>query len=116
AVVATGRGMPAAAPLAALGRRLVDRRAPGHDHRRPAFPEHERDPPADAAGGAGHHCDTPVEIGSAPGHIVPAVNQALLDEAVDWLRIPSISTGEGSPADLERAAMWVIDRVRGAGG
>ena len=41
---------------------------------------------------------------------------ALFDELTDWLRIPSISTGEGDPADLERAAGWVIDRVRGAGG
>ena len=48
--------------------------------------------------------------------MVRAVNQSLLDEAVDWLRIPSVSTGEGSPADLERAARWVIDRVKAAGG
>jgi acetylornithine deacetylase/succinyl-diaminopimelate desuccinylase-like protein len=40
----------------------------------------------------------------------------LLDEVVDWLRIPSISTGEGDPADLERAARWVVERVRAAGG
>src|SRR3954447_13056364 len=40
----------------------------------------------------------------------------LLDELVDWLRIPSISTGEGDAAQLERAAAWVVDRVRGAGG
>jgi len=40
----------------------------------------------------------------------------LLDELSDWLRIPSISTGEGDPADLERAARWVCDRVRAAGG
>ena len=45
-----------------------------------------------------------------------AVNQALLDELVDWLRIPSISTGEGDPAQLERAAAWVVERVRDAGG
>jgi acetylornithine deacetylase/succinyl-diaminopimelate desuccinylase-like protein len=40
----------------------------------------------------------------------------LLDELTDWLRIPSISTGEGDPAQLERAALWVTDRVRDAGG
>ena len=40
----------------------------------------------------------------------------LLDELVDWLRIPSISTGEGDPADIERAATWAADRIRGAGG
>ena len=40
----------------------------------------------------------------------------LLEDLEDWLRIPSISTGGGDPADLERAAAWVIDRVRDAGG
>src|SRR3954447_23775378 len=40
----------------------------------------------------------------------------LLDELDDWLRIPSISTGEGDPRELERAAAWVAERVRGAGG
>jgi acetylornithine deacetylase/succinyl-diaminopimelate desuccinylase-like protein len=41
---------------------------------------------------------------------------ALLDELVDWLRIPSISTGGGHPQDLERAARWVVERIAGAGG
>jgi acetylornithine deacetylase/succinyl-diaminopimelate desuccinylase-like protein len=40
----------------------------------------------------------------------------LLDDLLDWLRIPSISTGGGAPADLERAAAWVVERVIGAGG
>jgi acetylornithine deacetylase/succinyl-diaminopimelate desuccinylase-like protein len=40
----------------------------------------------------------------------------LLDDLVDWLRIPSISTGEGTFADLERAAIWALERVRDAGG
>jgi acetylornithine deacetylase/succinyl-diaminopimelate desuccinylase-like protein len=40
----------------------------------------------------------------------------LLEDLTDWLRIPSISTGGGDPADLERAAAWVIERVRAAGG
>jgi acetylornithine deacetylase/succinyl-diaminopimelate desuccinylase-like protein len=40
----------------------------------------------------------------------------LLDELIDWLRIPSVSTGGGDPAAIERAAAWVVDRVRGAGG
>ena len=35
----------------------------------------------------------------------------LLDDLLDWLRIPSISTGGGDPADLERAAEWVGERV-----
>jgi acetylornithine deacetylase/succinyl-diaminopimelate desuccinylase-like protein len=41
---------------------------------------------------------------------------ALLDELLDWLRIPSISTGGGDPRDLERAASWVVERVVAAGG
>src|ERR671929_137340 len=40
----------------------------------------------------------------------------LLDDLFDWLRIPSISTGEGDPADLERAAEWAAAKVRQAGG
>ena len=44
------------------------------------------------------------------------VDDALLADLVDWLRIPSVSTGGGDPADLERAAQWVVDRVRAAGG
>ena len=41
---------------------------------------------------------------------------ALIDELIDWLRIPSISTGGGDPADLVRAADWVCERVVAAGG
>ena len=44
------------------------------------------------------------------------MDQRLLDDLLDWLRIPSISTGGGDPADLERAAAWVVERVSGAGG
>src|SRR5215204_3783874 len=40
----------------------------------------------------------------------------LLDDLLDWLRIPSISTGGGKPEDLERAAEWVLERVDAAGG
>ncbi|HEY7629994.1 MAG TPA: M20/M25/M40 family metallo-hydrolase [Thermoleophilaceae bacterium] len=40
----------------------------------------------------------------------------LIDELTDWLRIPSISTGGGDPADLARAADWVCERVEAAGG
>ena len=44
------------------------------------------------------------------------MNQRLLDDLLDWLRIPSISTGGGDPADLERAAAFVVERVKAAGG
>src|SRR4051794_38591261 len=44
------------------------------------------------------------------------MHEALLEELTDWLRIPSISTGVGDPADLRRAAQWVVERVRAAGG
>jgi acetylornithine deacetylase/succinyl-diaminopimelate desuccinylase-like protein len=44
------------------------------------------------------------------------MDQRLLDDLLDWLRIPSVSTGGGAPADLERAAAWVVQRVSGAGG
>src|SRR4051794_12794603 len=40
----------------------------------------------------------------------------LLDELFDWLRIPSISTGGGDPADLRRAAEWAAAKIRAAGG
>src|SRR4051794_16769506 len=44
------------------------------------------------------------------------MHEALLEELTDWLRIPSISTGVGDPADLRRAAQWVVERVQAAGG
>src|SRR5262245_45717549 len=40
----------------------------------------------------------------------------LLEQLVEWLRIPSISTGGGDPADLRRAAEWAAAHVEGAGG
>ena len=40
----------------------------------------------------------------------------LLDELIDWLRIPSISTGGGDPAAIDQAAQWVVDRVARSGG
>jgi acetylornithine deacetylase/succinyl-diaminopimelate desuccinylase-like protein len=40
----------------------------------------------------------------------------LLDQLVEWLRIPSISTGGGDPADLRRAAEWAAEHVKRAGG
>src|SRR4051812_1729378 len=40
----------------------------------------------------------------------------LQQELFEWLRIPSISTGGGDPADLQRAAEWAAQKVRDAGG
>ena len=40
----------------------------------------------------------------------------LREELDDWLRIPSVSTGEGEAAELERACDWVCERVEAAGG
>src|SRR4051795_12294054 len=40
----------------------------------------------------------------------------LLDKLVEWLRIPSISTGGGDPADMRRAAEWAAEHVERAGG
>jgi acetylornithine deacetylase/succinyl-diaminopimelate desuccinylase-like protein len=40
----------------------------------------------------------------------------LRDELDDWLRIPSISTGEGEEAALARACDWVCERIEAAGG
>jgi len=40
----------------------------------------------------------------------------LFDEAIDWLRIPSISAGERNDAALREAAEWARKRVLDAGG
>jgi acetylornithine deacetylase/succinyl-diaminopimelate desuccinylase-like protein len=40
----------------------------------------------------------------------------LREELDDWLRIPSVSTGEGEAAELERACDWVCERIEAAGG
>lgn len=44
------------------------------------------------------------------------MNEKLLDELNDLLRIPSISSGGGDPADLLRAAEWLTAKIEGAGG
>ncbi len=43
-------------------------------------------------------------------------SRQLVDELFEYLRIPSISSGGGDPADLERAADWVADKIRSSGG
>lgn len=45
-----------------------------------------------------------------------APSDALLAELIDWLRIPSISSGGGNQADLDRAAAWACERIVAAGG
>ena len=40
----------------------------------------------------------------------------MLTELTEWLRIPSISSGGGDPADLQRAAEWARDKITSAGG
>ena len=45
-----------------------------------------------------------------------SVDPALRAELEDWLRIPSVSTDGGDAPELARAAQWVVDRVRAAGG
>src|SRR3954470_20260059 len=40
----------------------------------------------------------------------------LLNEAIDWLQIPSISAGARDEESLRHAAAWAIQRVRRAGG
>jgi acetylornithine deacetylase/succinyl-diaminopimelate desuccinylase-like protein len=47
---------------------------------------------------------------------VPRSLDLLLEELADFIRIPSISTGDGDPADLRRAAEWVAARVGDGGG
>ncbi|HET6505305.1 MAG TPA: M20/M25/M40 family metallo-hydrolase, partial [Baekduia sp.] len=44
------------------------------------------------------------------------MSDALRDEPFEWLRVPSISTGGGDPADLVRAAEWAVAKIRRAGG
>jgi acetylornithine deacetylase/succinyl-diaminopimelate desuccinylase-like protein len=40
----------------------------------------------------------------------------LLEELFTFIRIPSVSSGDGDAADLRRGAEWVCERVRDAGG
>ena len=46
----------------------------------------------------------------------PRDTATLLEELFGFLRIPSISSGDGDPDDRRRAAGWVATRVRDAGG
>lgn len=43
-------------------------------------------------------------------------HQQMMDELYDLLRIPSISSGGGDPADIQRAADWLVARIQRAGG
>jgi acetylornithine deacetylase/succinyl-diaminopimelate desuccinylase-like protein len=44
------------------------------------------------------------------------MEETMLEELCEWLRIPSISTGEGDAADLERGAAFAAEKIRRAGG
>jgi acetylornithine deacetylase/succinyl-diaminopimelate desuccinylase-like protein len=44
------------------------------------------------------------------------VPDKLLDQLIEWLRIPSISSGGGDPHDLQRAAEWARNYITTAGG
>ena len=44
------------------------------------------------------------------------MNDRMLEELVQWLRIPSISSGGGDPVDLQRAAEWGRDKIISSGG
>src|SRR5689334_11724424 len=71
--------------------------------------------------GASARALTHPSIAAVPAHGKPSLvcggmPTTLLDELTDWLRIPSISTGGGDPADIARAADWVVERVTAAGG
>src|SRR6059058_764533 len=44
------------------------------------------------------------------------MDDPLFAELNEWLRIPSISTGEPDPGALRAAAQWAVDRVRAVGG
>jgi acetylornithine deacetylase/succinyl-diaminopimelate desuccinylase-like protein len=41
---------------------------------------------------------------------------SIREELEDWLRIPSVSAGRGSPDAIARACDWVVDRIKAAGG
>ena len=47
---------------------------------------------------------------------MPAPSPRLLADLIEWIRIPSISSGGGDPADLRSAAEWTARRIIAAGG
>jgi acetylornithine deacetylase/succinyl-diaminopimelate desuccinylase-like protein len=52
---------------------------------------------------------------TAPLQYLESNAQQILDELVEFARIPSVSTDPGHRSDIERAANWVADRLRRAG-
>jgi acetylornithine deacetylase/succinyl-diaminopimelate desuccinylase-like protein len=52
----------------------------------------------------------------AHGSDADGPSKALLDELLEWLRIPSVSTDEVDPEAMARAADWVCERIVAAGG
>ena len=68
---------------------------------------------------AGKIAELPISEGDAvtAGDTLAVITvSALFDEAVDWLKIPSISAGERDEAALREAAEWAVKRVLDAGG
>ncbi len=54
---------------------------------------------------------------SAPARLdADGPSSALLDDLLEWLRIPSISTDHVDPEAMRRAADWVCERIVAAGG
>jgi acetylornithine deacetylase/succinyl-diaminopimelate desuccinylase-like protein len=47
---------------------------------------------------------------------VPPTVPAILEELIDFLRIPSVSTGGGDAEALRRGCEWVCERIEAAGG
>src|SRR3954451_12613412 len=102
------RGAPCPAPRRCAG---CARRAPGRRRRRTS-----------GGDGDGRARDRRARESECRGRLglalstLPGMADTLLDDLLEWLRIPSISTGGGDPAELERAAAWSRDKVRNAGG
>lgn len=61
-------------------------------------------------------CSARCSSRAAVANIVWAVNETLVAELEEWLRIPSVSTGGGDAAAQQKAAEWVVRKVRAAGG
>lgn len=57
---------------------------------------------------------TATDAGDAPRQ--RSGEERLLEDLIEWMEIPSISTEAADPSELERAATWAAERVSAAGG